>query len=238
MQAAHQNHFYGHVEKEVSRWLTTLLLDPDKFHENTRELTGRVMSTLAWDDASQGPLNGHSALATLTQMSVSGPIVNTMTPIWHLADLIQYNPWRSYEVDRETSQRRWWLRLFRIAKKRFLDGNLPGDTWTYRYFEELQKQGNQTLEQSTKDEDEAACMLGFQCLVGVVTISGPLQFFLMAMSKNREWQRKAQAEIDRVCGDRLPSRSDFEQLPVVRACVKETLRWRSGVPLGGFYKSF
>ena len=232
MQAAHKNHFYGHIEKEVSRWLTTLLLDPEKFHENTRELTGRVMSTLAYDDASQGPAKGHSAIKTLTQMSVAGPLVNTLTPLWHLSDLIHYNPWRDYEVDRETTQRKWWRQLFRIAKQRYIEGTLPADTWTYRYFEQLQKDGNATLEISPADEDSVSCMLGFQCLVGVVTISGPLQFFLMAMSLNQDWQKKAQDEIDRVCGDRMPTRADFEELPTVRACIKETLRWRSGVPLG------
>ena len=232
MQASHQAHFYGHIEREVTRWLTTLLLDPDKFHENTRELTGRVMATLAWDDATQGAANGHSALKTLRQMSVSGPIVNTMTPLWHMADLVRYNPWRRYEVQREAEQRAWWLRLFQMARKRFLEGTLPANTWTHRYFEELRRQGNIECAQSERADAEASCMLGFQCLVGVVTISGPLQFFLMAMSKNRGWQKKAQHEIDQVCGDRMPTRQDFEQLPTVRACVKETLRWRSGVPLG------
>ncbi|KAF6811936.1 Fumitremorgin C synthase 1 [Colletotrichum musicola] len=232
MAAAHQQHFYGHIESEVKRWLVTLLLDPEKFHGNTRELTGRIISRLAWDDARQGKAYGDSAIETLTQMSVSGPVVNTLTPLWHLADLVRYNPWRSYEVNREKNQRAWWLRSFRLAKARYRKGELPTDTWTYRYFEQLQKAGNETLVQSDKDEDFAACMLGFQCLVGVVTISGPMQFFLMCMALHPEWLQKCQEEIDRVCGDRMPTRDDFAELPTVRACLKETLRWRSGVPLG------
>ncbi|KAJ5008533.1 hypothetical protein K4K48_000092 [Colletotrichum sp. SAR 10_66] len=167
MAAAHQQHFYGHIENEVKRWLVTLLLDPEKFHGNTRELTGRIISRLAWDDASLGKAYGDSAIATLTQMSVSGPVVNTMTPLWHLGDLIRYNPWRNHEVAREKNQRAWWLRSFRLAKARYRRSELPSDTWTYRYFEQLQKAGNETLMQSEKDEDFAACMLGFQCLVGV-----------------------------------------------------------------------
>ncbi|KAF6837196.1 cytochrome P450 [Colletotrichum plurivorum] len=232
MAAAHQQHFYGHIESEVKRWLVTLILDPEKFHGNTRELTGRIISRLAWDDARQGKAYGDSAIETLTQMSVSGPVVNTLTPLWHLADLVRYNPWRSYEVNREKNQRAWWLRSFRLAKARYRKGELPTDTWTYRYFEQLQKAGNETLVQSDKDEDFAACMLGFQCLVGVVTISGPMQFFLMCMALHPEWLQKCQEEIDRVCGDRMPTRDDFAELPTVRACLKETLRWRSGVPLG------
>ncbi|KAI8231115.1 hypothetical protein K4K54_000239 [Colletotrichum sp. SAR 10_86] len=172
MAAAHQQHFYGHIENEVKRWLVTLLLDPEKFHGNTRELTGRIISRLAWDDASLGKAYGDSAIATLTQMSVSGPVVNTMTPLWHLGDLIRYNPWRNHEVAREKNQRAWWLRSFRLAKARYRRSELPSDTWTYRYFEQLQKAGNETLMQSEKDEDFAACMLGFQCLVGVSEFNG------------------------------------------------------------------
>lgn len=232
MQAAHKEHFYGHIEREVSRWLAMLLLEPDQFHPNTRELCGRIMSTLAWDDATQGAKNGHTAIETLTQMSVSGPIVNTMTPLWHLGDLIGNNPWRKYEVERERKLKIWWTTLLRVAKKRYLEGTLPEDTWTYRFFKQLQDKGNATLEQTDQEELETACMLGFQCLVGVVTISGPTQFFLMAMALNPDWQKKAQEEIDRVCGDRQPTIADSPNLPTVRACLKETLRWRSGVPLG------
>ncbi|OHF01770.1 cytochrome P450 [Colletotrichum orchidophilum] len=232
MAAAHQHHFYGHIENEVKRWLVTLILDPEKFHGNTRELTGRIISRLAWDDSTQGRAYGDSAIETLTRMSISGPIVNTVTPLWHIADLVRYNPWRKYEVNREKNQRAWWLKTFRLAKARYLRGDLPSDTWTYRYFDQLQKSGNETLKQDEKDEDFAACMLGFQCLVGVVTISGPMQFFLMCMALHPVWLKKCQEEIDRVCGDRMPNRDDFAELPTVRACLKETLRWRSGVPLG------
>ena len=75
-------------------------------------------------------------------------------------------------------------------------------------------------------------MLDFLNLVGVVTISGPLKFFQMAMALQPSWQQRAQAEIDRVCGARMPTTADFASLPTVRGCLKETLRWRSTVPLG------
>ncbi|KEZ39888.1 Cytochrome P450 [Scedosporium apiospermum] len=229
---AHSNHFYGHIEKEVKRFLTTLVLDPEKFHTNVRELTGRIMSRLAWDDASQGKTNGDQAIETLTQMSVSGPVVNTVTPLWHISDFVRYNPWRKFEVQRERNLKAWWLSLLRSARARYLRGELPEDTWTYRYFEQLKEAGNTEIEMSPTDEETASCMLGFQCLVGVVTISGPMQFFLMCMALHPEWLKKCQEEIDRVCGDRIPNINDFPDLPTVRACLKETLRWRSGVPLG------
>lgn len=230
MAEFHRHHFFGVIESEVKRYLAILLLDPEKFHANTREHCGRIMSRLAWDDASIGKENADSADCTLTQMSVSGPIVNTMTPLWAIP--WAFNPWKKFERAREDQQRSWWLHSFHNAKQKFLRGDLPSGTWANRYFTGLQKQGNLTLDQSHQDEEFASCMLGFQNLVGVVTISGPLQFFLMAMMLHPEWQEKAQAEIDRVCGNRMPTTADIPDMPTVRACLKETLRWRSGVPLG------
>jgi len=229
---AYKHHFYGHVEAEMKRYLGLLLLDPARFLDYTREYCGRVMSRLAWDDATQGRLNGESADTTLHCMSVSGPITNTVTPLWFLPSFI--NPWYKFEVKREREQRQWWINLFRVAKQRMLRGDLPSDTWAYRYFEQLRREGNVTFEQTKDQEDFASCMIGFLNLVGVVTISGPLKFYLMAMALHPHWQKKAQEEIDRVCGDRMPTMHDYEKLPIVRACLKETVRWRSGVPLGKF----
>ena len=48
-----------------------------------------------------------------------------------------------------------------------------------------------------------------------------------------EVQRKAQEQIDAVVGhDRLPSITDFEDLPYVKAIVREAGRWHNVVPLG------
>ncbi|KAL2132270.1 hypothetical protein VTI74DRAFT_3984 [Chaetomium olivicolor] len=230
MAEAYRHHFYGHVEREMKRYLGLVLIDPARFLDYTREYCGRVMSRLAWDDATQGRANGDSADQTLHCMSVSGPITNTMTPLWHLPAFV--NPWYNFEIKREREQRAWWLNNFRLAKDRMKRGELPGDTWAYRYFEEIRRAGNGSLDQEEEQEVFASCMIGFLNLVGVVTISGPLKFFLMAMALHPTWQRKAQEEIDKVCGDRMPTMQDFADLPTVRACLKETVRWRSGVPLG------
>lgn len=230
MADSYRHHFHGHIEAETKRWLAMLLLDPAGFLPHTREHCGRIMTRLAWDDATLGADNGVRADRTLTWMSVSGPITNTMTPLWHLPFAV--NPWKKYEVEREREQRASWVSNFRIAKKRFMAGELPSDTWTYRYFDQLQREGNATLEQAEDQELFSSCMIGFFSLVGVVTISGPLKFFIMAMTVHLEWQRKVQEEVDRVCGDRMPTIADYAAMPITRACLKETLRWRSGVPLG------
>jgi cytochrome P450 len=52
------------------------------------------------------------------------------------------------------------------------------------------------------------------------------------MLLNQDAQRKAQAELDSVVGDRLPEFADREQLPYVNAIYKEVLRWHPVAPLG------
>ena len=210
----------------------TLLVDPSRFHTNTRELTGRIMSRLTWGDASQGRQHGEEAVETLTTMSLHGSLVNVAPFLWYLGDLVGYNPWRKFEVQREGRLKARWLRSFHLSKKRYLEGDLPADTWAYRYLDQLANSGNATLEQSEKEEEVASCMLGFQCMVGIVTVATPLMYVMMAMALHPEWQDEVQEEIDEVLGGRMPGMQDYSQLPTLRACIKEALRWRSSVPLG------
>ncbi|EED83433.1 predicted protein [Postia placenta Mad-698-R] len=66
---------------------------------------------------------------------------------------------------------------------------------------------------------------GADTVVGVVTT-----FFLLSL--HRQVQRRAQAEIDRVVGNMLPSIDDEPHLPYVSALLKEVLRWAPVPPLG------
>ncbi|KAF9043239.1 cytochrome P450 [Panaeolus papilionaceus] len=64
------------------------------------------------------------------------------------------------------------------------------------------------------------------------TVSAEYAFFL-AMVLYPDVQKKAQAEIDAIIGDRrLPNLSDQAHLPYVNAVVTEVLRWNSVAPTG------
>jgi len=55
------------------------------------------------------------------------------------------------------------------------------------------------------------------------------------MLANREAQKKAQKEIDRVIpAGHLPDFGDYDSLPYVAAIVKETFRWQNVLPMGEF----
>lgn len=53
------------------------------------------------------------------------------------------------------------------------------------------------------------------------------------MALHPEVQRKAQAEVDEICGtDSLPTIGDRGRLSFVDAVIKETMRWHPALPLG------
>ncbi|KAJ7046133.1 cytochrome P450 [Mycena alexandri] len=96
----------------------------------------------------------------------------------------------------------------------------------------LQEQLESKDQSETADDDvkgAAATMFG----AGEVTTWSAVAIFVLAMILHPEYQEKAQKEIDAVIGtQRLPDYGDRETLPVVEAILQETLRWRTGVPLG------
>lgn len=81
-------------------------------------------------------------------------------------------------------------------------------------------------------DDLAAYISGSVLQAGSETTSGILVGFVQAMVIFPEAAEKAQRELDRVCGDRFPTLDDWPNLPYVRACAKETLRWMPGFFLG------
>ncbi|KAF5370361.1 hypothetical protein D9758_006942 [Tetrapyrgos nigripes] len=73
---------------------------------------------------------------------------------------------------------------------------------------------------------------------GYETTSASLAWFFLIMIQFPHVQRKAQEEIDTVIGrSRLPSFSDMNHLPFVRAIIREMLRWRPPAPFGIIYQS-
>lgn len=83
------------------------------------------------------------------------------------------------------------------------------------------------------DDTFSAFMAGMLMEGGSDTTSTTFQGFLQAIAVWPEVQRKGQEEVDRVVGPgRLPNFDDYDNLPYVRACVKEMLRWMPPAVVG------
>ncbi|KZO94698.1 cytochrome P450 [Calocera viscosa TUFC12733] len=81
-------------------------------------------------------------------------------------------------------------------------------------------------------DQEVAWAAGGHFAAGVETTATVLMHFIKAMILYPEECKKGQAQVDAVCGDRLPKFSDRDELPYISAMVKEILRWRPPVPCG------
>lgn len=78
----------------------------------------------------------------------------------------------------------------------------------------------------------AAYISGSLLQAGSETTASILVGFIQAMVIFPDVAEKAQSELDRVCGARLPDLNDVHDLPYIRACAKESLRWMPGFMLG------
>ncbi|KAF5558957.1 cytochrome p450 [Fusarium mexicanum] len=78
----------------------------------------------------------------------------------------------------------------------------------------------------------ASYLSGSLLQAGSETTASILIGFVQAMVIFPAVAKTAQAEIDRVCGDHLPSLDDMSDLPYIHACMKESLRWMPGFMLG------
>ena len=62
---------------------------------------------------------------------------------------------------------------------------------------------------------------------GSDTTRATLNVFITAMATDSSFVERVRRQLDAVCGDavRLPTLDDQDRLPLVTACVKETIRW-------------
>jgi hypothetical protein len=215
--------YWGMMEFEAKRWMARLIENPDDFAFSLEDMCSKVMAKLTWDDDSLSIPLTPSAWGLLTQMSPAGPITNVLTPLWDwVPEAI--NPWKIRERKRHDTQQAFFMdNLLRTRK--LMEKGKQGHCYTRTYLE--------TAEKSNISGDyEASCVLGMLALVGIFTVAGPLYYFLIAMVHHPEWQKKCQEEIDTVCRGLPPTIADMPNLPVLRACIKETMRWKPTVPTG------
>ena len=82
-------------------------------------------------------------------------------------------------------------------------------------------------------DDQAGYISGSLLEAGSDTTAAILYGFILAMIIWPDVQKKVKAEIDQVVGpDRLPTIEDYPNLPYVRCCIKESIRWMPTVILG------
>ncbi|ESK85381.1 cytochrome p450 [Moniliophthora roreri MCA 2997] len=91
----------------------------------------------------------------------------------------------------------------------------------------------ETQDQRGLNDSESAWLAAALYIAGYHTSLTTIEWLIIAMLAFPDVQRKVQAEIDAVIGQsRIPTLADMENLPYMRAVVKEVLRWRPPAPIG------
>lgn len=214
------------MDFEVKRWMYRLIQEPETFMFTLEDFASKVMCTLTWDEHDFSPYMARSAWGLLTQMSPAGPFTNVATPLWHLPRFT--NPWYTAEEKRHAEQNAFWMDKLQMVQSQMEQG-IARPSFMSQYLE--------SAKPALSGNKEASTCIGMIALVGVFTVAGPLNYFLCAMVQHREWFVKIQEEVDRVCGDRWPNLNDSPNFPTLRACIKESMRWKPNVPTGTMHSA-
>lgn len=150
-------------------------------------------------------------------------LVDILPSMLYIPDFLA--PWKRYLKARQRQDEAFFTELVGRTRHDMQSGKKTR-SWTRTWLETKEKWG--------LSDREAIYMLGSVFEASATSTSSAMMSFVLAMVRYPEWFAKLQAEVDRVVGpDRLPTYDDTPNLPLLRACVKETLRYYP-VTGGGF----
>ncbi|KAF2225595.1 putative O-methylsterigmatocystin oxidoreductase [Elsinoe ampelina] len=150
-------------------------------------------------------------------------LVDLLPPLARLPRFMQ--SWRPKAEKFYRRQEAIWMKFWNDLNVKIQTGKAP-DCFVRQFVEVEQKKAN-------IDEVQAAFLAGTMIEAGSETTSSALNSCIKYLAANPHIQDIANEEISRVVGDsRSPQYSDEEQLPYIRATVKETLRIRPVTNIG------
>ena len=220
---AHNNKYYGYPVKECKRLIAKLLQDPDDYSTLIDRYTGRITCLLAWGSPDRAIQIRENAALFLYDISPAGPSANALEFPAHLPEWMV--PSKYNERMRQKREGEMFMAELQRVRKELKEGKDVPPSYAKSYIEKEKQWG-------FRDDWEAAFAIGMGSNVGIHTISSPLNTFLLCMVLHPEWQAAARKELDDVLGDRFIEYTDSPNLPILRACIKETFRWRPPVPPG------
>lgn len=207
---------------ESKQLLKEILSDPDNFYDYNRRYSASVIIRVTygyripnWNDPLIKKI--YSVLWDFNEMTRPGGwLIETFPSLKILPEWMVGN-WRTYGKGVFERTSKVYLGLWRELREKVDKGVAPACFCKDFMTSDFEKQG--------MDELQAAYQAGGLVEAGAETTSAFLNLFIRNMVLNPEAVRKAQAELDGVMGaDRMPNFDDENDLPYVRAIIKENLR--------------
>ncbi|KAL1306467.1 hypothetical protein AAFC00_005165 [Neodothiora populina] len=214
--------YYDLPEKESVRLLFDLLTDPSRYNHALESFIARVTSRLAWGTAEPADELKQRARELLYGVSPNGSLTNKLAFLKLLPDFLV--PAKAWEHRRFRTESRFFTMLQDEVREK---ARQPGaaESWTRHFLDNREALGFES-------DAEGAHAVGMHGIAGALTIAAPMQSFCLALCHFPHLQRVLHDEIDSVLGDRMPTLNDMPNMPVLRAFIRETLRWRPPVPTG------
>ncbi|KPI40314.1 Fumitremorgin C synthase [Cyphellophora attinorum] len=213
---------------ENKQMLYQFLEQPQDFLKHIRRYSNALTTTMVFgwrtpvyeDENMMQLFDGFAEFAEINQTGAAG-LIDFYPILRGLPDILL--PTRKKAKQLHSVEKQLYLKHWLSSKKAIRDGTIR--PCFCQGMAESQKAGGFS-------DDQAAYISGTLLEAGSDTTSSTLYAFVLAMLLYPEAQKIAQEEIDRVVGERLPTMEDQEELPFVRACMKETLRWMPTTILG------
>lgn len=224
--------FYGYPELESIRLLFELMTEPARYNDALESFIARVTSRLAWGTSRSSDELKQRARELLIGVSPTGSFANKLPLVMSLPEKWTHS--KSWELRRSRTERKFFETMqHEVAQDikahakpvRLQPKVEPKQSWTRMFLDNKPSWG-------FANDLEGAYAVGMHGIAGALTIAAPMQSFCLAMCHYPQYQPVLHEEIDRICGDRQPSFSDMPDMPVLRAFIRETMRWRPPVPTG------
>jgi len=218
--------------QEVQILLKGLLKSPEDFRGHMRRNAVAVILKVAYgyqvendDDALVRVLD--DGFKHLARLSVPGKYwVEFMPFLRHVPDWFPGAGFKREAKKSGAELAQIELLPFNWAKKQIMSGDFVDSFTSKHLFPEDGKIADPEMQDHIKWASAALYVGG-----GDTTVSA-LTSFVLVMTLHPEVQKRAQADIDRVISNRLPTLDDYDSLPYIGAIIKEILRWAPVAPLG------
>ncbi|KAJ3517705.1 hypothetical protein NLJ89_g328 [Agrocybe chaxingu] len=224
--------FYQPVQTEfIRKMLVRLVEHPDDFLGITRHAVGGMSLSLAYGIPIQHQDDPYISLAEKAAASISEAaipgafLVDMMPSLRGVLEMIPGSTFKQKVQYYHDLQETFHNKPYDATIKNIASG-VAKPSFMSACMEEIDETGN-IPHQKEVIKDTAGIVFA---AAADTTLSGIHSLFV-AMLHHPEVQEKAQAELDRVLGGRLPEFSDEPDLPYVSAVVKELLRWHPATPI-------
>ncbi|KXX81833.1 Fumitremorgin C synthase [Madurella mycetomatis] len=203
---------------ERDRLLYLLYQDPSKYLEWIEQFTTRTVSRLCWGTPLPSQVLRHTTFGLLEAISPPGALPNIISFLRHVPAAM--SPWKRKESARHALEDRLFKASVNFVKHSMASHHTePSFIHTFMESKESQDEKEWTR---WGDTDEVRHVVGVMVIAGALTIGSPIQSFLLAICHYPQC----------VSEGRCPQWDDRAKPPMLRAVVKEVIRWRPPVATG------